>query len=380
MGINPAFKEIADELVAEDEALPDAPPSGWSLLSNHKITAPRTLIKGVLPYQGIAFIGGQSGAGKTFLAGHMAVCLGSASPFFGRTVHERVGVGILAAEGTESMGNRLTAAAKAVGLDIRKLPIAWRGSAPLKSEKDVEGFGEQLLELGRYLTAQYNVRFGVAILDTVAATFDMDDEDSNSEVAKAIKKMRHLSAKFNGLVVPIHHYGKTATTGLRGGSAWRAGADVVLSVLCDRNELTGEVSNRQLALAKARDGIEGPIAPFDLTFAELGKDGDEPFGTLIVQPSERPTKRASKSLTAEMKLALTALANCDSIKPPPDFPAADGILLVDIKRWRAELFSRGILDKDAANPRQDFKRLKDKLQVLNEIGVHDGYVWKATPS
>jgi hypothetical protein len=356
----------------------DLPPKGWSFLSDHTVTVPKMLIKGVLPYQGIAFIGGQSGAGKTFLAGHMAVCLGSASPFFGRAVHERVGVGILAAEGAEAMGNRLTAAAQALKLDIRDLPIAWRGSAPLKSEKDVEGFGEQLLELGRYLTAQYDARFGVAILDTVAATFDMEDEDSNSEVAKAIKKMRSLGAKFNGLVVPIHHYGKTAATGLRGGSAWRAGADVVLSVLCDRNELTGEVTNRQLALAKARDGIEGPIAPFDLTFTELGMDGDEPFGTLIVQPSERPTKQTSaKPLTADQKLALTALANCDTTTAPPGLPVPDGTMVVEIGRWKAELFARGVLDKDAANPRQDFKRLKTQLQVRNEIGIRDQFVWRA---
>jgi hypothetical protein len=141
------------------------------------------------------------------------------------------------------------------------------------------------------------VRLGVAILDTVAATFDMEDEDSNSEVAKAIKKMRELGDKFKGLIIPIHHYGKTATTGLRGASAWRAGADVVLSVVADRKEQTGEITGRELALAKARDGIEGPIAPFALTFAELGLDeDDEPFGTCIVEP-----RFGEPSLSAQKK-------------------------------------------------------------------------------
>jgi hypothetical protein len=370
--------ELDAEVIRLD-ARREGPLAGWSFLGDHKITAPSMLIKGVLPYRGIAFIGGQSGAGKTFLASHLSVCLGSAAPFFGRAVQERVGVGILAAEGAEAMGNRLTAAAEALGLDIRELPIAWRSSAPLKTARDVDGFGDQLLELGKHLSAQHGVRFGVAILDTVAATFDMEDEDSNSEVAKAIKKMRVLGTKFGGLVVPIHHYGKTATTGLRGGSAWRAGADVVLSVLCDRNELTGEVSSRQLALAKARDGIEGPIAPFDLTFSELGRDDDgEPFGTLIVEPSERPTRQANaKPLKPEQRLALTALANCDGIKPPPDFPVPAGIILVEIARWRAELFARGILDKDGINPRMAFKRLKDQLQVRSEIGIREPYVWRA---
>jgi AAA domain len=296
------------------------------------------LIKGVLPYRGIAFIGGQSGAGKTFLACQLAACLGSTAPFFGRAVRERVGVGILAAEGADAMGNRLTAAAQALGLDVRDLPIAWRSSAPLKSARDVDAFGEQLLGLGKHLAAEYGVRFGVAILDTVAATFDMEDEDSNSEVAKAIKRMRVLSAKFNGLVVPIHHYGKAAATGLRGGSAWRAGADVVLSVLCDRNELTGEVSNRQLALAKARDGIEGPIAPFELTFSELGEDDDgEPFGTLIVEPSERPTATTGKpgkwSRSHLYKALMATLDGAPLIRPfGSDGPTVNAIAVETVRR------------------------------------------------
>jgi RecA-family ATPase len=219
----------------------DLPPEGWTFVGDHTIVVPKMLVKGLLPYRGIAFIGGQSGAGKTFIAGHLSTSLSSATPFFGRIVKERVGVAIIAAEGTEQTGNRLTAAAQAQGLDIRDLPIAWRGGAPLKSADDVAVIGTQLEELGTHIQQQYDVRLGVAILDTVAATFDMEDEDSNSEVAKAIRKMRDLGDKFKGLVIPIHHYGKSAATGLRGGSAWRAGADVVLSVIAERNELTGKV-------------------------------------------------------------------------------------------------------------------------------------------
>jgi AAA domain len=158
--------------------------AGWSFLRDHKIVAPKMLVKGLLPYTGIAFIGGQSGAGKTFIADDLAVALGSASPFFGRVVKERVGVAIIAAEGVEQAGNRLTAAALARGLDINDLPIAWRGGLPLKSAADVDKLGKQLHEIEKEIREQYGVRLGVSILDTVAATLDMEDEDSNSEVAK----------------------------------------------------------------------------------------------------------------------------------------------------------------------------------------------------
>jgi hypothetical protein len=56
----------------KDEAKPR---TDWRFIQDHKIVAPRELVKGTLPYTGIAFIGGQSGAGKTFIAIDLAVAL-----------------------------------------------------------------------------------------------------------------------------------------------------------------------------------------------------------------------------------------------------------------------------------------------------------------
>ena len=47
----------------------------WRFLCDHKPTAPRMLIKGIAPHRGILFIGGQSGAGKTFIETHLANAL-----------------------------------------------------------------------------------------------------------------------------------------------------------------------------------------------------------------------------------------------------------------------------------------------------------------
>jgi RecA-family ATPase len=60
-------------------------------------------VKGLIPPGDVAFIGGQSGAGKTFIAIYLAVSLASGRAFFGRRVKERVGVAILAAEGAATI-------------------------------------------------------------------------------------------------------------------------------------------------------------------------------------------------------------------------------------------------------------------------------------
>jgi RecA-family ATPase len=50
------------------------------------------LVKGLFAYDGVAFVGGQSGAAKTLVAVYLAHSLATTLPFFGRMVRGRVGV------------------------------------------------------------------------------------------------------------------------------------------------------------------------------------------------------------------------------------------------------------------------------------------------
>ena len=42
---------------------------------------------------------------------------------------------------------------------------------------------------------------------------------------------------------------------------------------------------------------------------------------------------------------------------------------------REELHRRGVLDREASNPRQDFKRTREVLLVRSLIAERDGLVW-----
>jgi hypothetical protein len=364
------------------------PPAGWQFLSDHKVTAPAMLIKGIAPYRGILFIGGQSGAGKTFVACHMANSLASCTPFFGRAVKEIVGTAIVSKEGTENIGNRLTADAQARGLDINRLPIAWHGGLPeIKTADDVTRVVAELLELQDKIRAKFGVRTGASVFDTIAANFHMTDENSNGEIAQVIAKLREFEAKTQGLVVPVHHYGKQDGAGLRGGSLWRGGADVVLSVLADRDERTGKVSARELALAKARDGMEGPVAPFELKPHNLGMDEDgEPFGSLVVIPGEpgqpsvrsRRPKADPRSLVTlrEALIEATDAAGKD-IRIRCDGPTVRAVLVQEV---RSEFYKRYVTDEDDAKKASEarkkaFRRLLDKLPADLATAHQEGVEW-----
>jgi hypothetical protein len=275
--------------VFDDAALPE----GFIEDDEAELPEPDDLVKGMVPKCGVMFIGGQSQAGKTFIALSLAYSLALQLPFFGRRVKERIGVAILAAEGGGSSYQRRMRAARH-GLKIigRKAPVTYLGAVPdLSDKKEVDKLIPRLRQLDRYYRATHGVRLGAVIIDTVAAAFDLDDEDDNSEAAKTIKLMKAIGddvgKQFNddALMIPVHHYGKMSSTGLRGASGWKAGCEAILSVLADIDQLTGVASNRKLALAKSRDGEAGPIAPFDLVFMPLGTDSDgDEFGSMYVEP------------------------------------------------------------------------------------------------
>jgi len=72
---------------------------------------------------------------------------------------------------------------------------------------------------------------------------------------------------------------------------------VIISVTADIDQSSGRVSNRGLAVAKARDAEQGPVAPFRLDYVKLGidADGDE-FGTRVVRADpERGQKDVARS-------------------------------------------------------------------------------------
>jgi AAA domain/Bifunctional DNA primase/polymerase, N-terminal len=253
---------------------------------------PKQLIKRLLNSTGVAIVGGQSGAGKTFVVVDMAVALASGQGFFDHKVKERVGVVILAYEGAGSIHRRIKAAREGRGIE-GVLPIVWsRGVSDLRSREAIADLIEDMKAVDAKMQERFGVRLGVIIIDTLGRAFSMNDENDNAEANAIIGSLDRLSVDTGAAVVAVHHYGKTEAVGLRGASAWRGGADTVLSVLADRNETTGAVSNRRLALAKSREDEEGPLSGFELVEVRVGVDEDlETITTCRVEPRE--ARRAS---------------------------------------------------------------------------------------
>jgi hypothetical protein len=264
----------------------------FTFLGDAPHAAPRELINGLIPAEGVAVTGGQSTAGKTFVGIYKSICLATATPYFGRKIVERVGTVFVAAEGRPLLPNRFAATLIKLSIEA-KLPITWPNMLPdFSCAAGIKLFVRQLKAIDERYRGDFGVRLGHVPIDTVAATFGMKDEDDNAEATKVCNILRSIGDETGALMAPVHHYGKNPESGLRGASAWKGSADVIEGVLADIDPLTGRTSNRELVCTKARDGEQGPISPFDLEFIELGlKDDGEIYGSCCVVPSTREQSR-----------------------------------------------------------------------------------------
>jgi hypothetical protein len=346
------------------------------------------LVKKLLPASGIAFIGGQSGAGKTFVAVALGVALAAGAEFFKYQVKERVGVLYIAAEGVAMFAARVAAAKLAAGVK-GLIPFAWSARVPtLQSQQGLSSFIRELDALGQQMRARFNVRLGVVFIDTVAACFSMKDENANAEVAGVCNIIRNIGDSVGAVMIPIHHYGKDAATGLRGASAWRGTADVVVSVTADIEPSSGRVSNRGLAIAKARDAEQGPIAPFRLDYVKLGIDEDgEEFGTCVVRDDpgrgQQDLVRTSVEKGIQVFGDAFRMALGESGEEVQLKNGTPKVRAVDLKRVRAK-FLQMYVTGEGDNVRQQTatKRAWNRAlkKVLNEYAswkAQDGCEWLA---
>ena len=343
------------------------------------------LIDGLLSTTGLCFLGGQGSAGKSFIAVAMAVALATGEPFFGRAVNEKVGTLIIAAEGREDMQARVAAAKKHIGIED-DLPILWM-SVPTFGDD----FLQDLDQINIWMKTKHNIRLGAIMLDTVSASFDLKEEDSNAEAARVCKVLRRMGEHIDAVVVPIHHFGKDPSRGLRGASAWTFNADMALAVNAEIAP-DGAVSGRSLAVIKDRGGAQGPLSAFDLVSIELVTEDGANFANLAVSPIEAAaTATVSKWSTnalRNLKRALdTALpAHGRDEAPYPDAPM---VRVVNSEVLKTEFCKVNVVDSDTPEKMAEAQRkaytralkaAQDRglIQVKNENSGGQ-IVWLARP-
>jgi hypothetical protein len=333
------------------------------------------IVKGALARGETSAWIGPPGSLKSALMADLAIAVSYGLDWHGlKTCGAGIAVVYFALERADLVRRRIVAGVNRLGLDPSKCGIyVVPGTVDLVDQRSVA----RAVATIKNIEATERVTVGLSIFDTFAKLIAAGggDEDKARDQGRLLANLeRFKEAAFRPHIALVGHTGKDATRGARGSNAILGDVDVMVSI-------SGQGAVKTARVIKANDGPEGPLFSFTTALHEFGKDDDGDPITVNVISSEAVEATPSRSVKSRMsprqQRALSAL--CDVVRSngqAPDFELPTGIRVVEVDHWRRELFNRGVLSREGANPRQDFKRLNEQLLAQGCIGRKDNFVWR----
>jgi hypothetical protein len=321
------------------------------------------LVKDLLPRVGLCLIWGPRKCGKSFWAMDLALHVAFGWEYRGRKVLQAPVI-YLALEGHGGYPRRIEAFKQYHGVKVAPFYLL-RAKINLTAKAD---------QLCKDIEAQLgNEKPGAIFVDTLNRSL-VGSESSDEDMAKYLAAAGKIEERFNCLVVIIHHCGYDESHP-RGHTALSAGVDVQIAVRRGNDlEIIATVD-------LAKDGPEGAEIYSRLHPVDVGFDSEgDPIGSLVVLPAEKSaTSHVAARLNDRQRNALDALAIATiDFGVPPTFELPASInRVVKIEEWRKAMFANGTLNQGDANPRADFKRLRNQLKDHHAIGIHGDFVWRS---
>jgi hypothetical protein len=357
-------------VIALDDRLPQPRllPIAWSELSSLPKRA--SLIGGLIDAAAISVVYGASGCGKTFIALDLAAHVALGWKWRERKLKKGTVV-YLAAEGGLGIEERLTAFRLHFDVDVVGVPMH-----VIAEPIDLCHSADDAVLLIQRCEALFPV--ALIVIDTLSRVMAGGNENAPDDMGKFVANCDRIRLATGSHILIVHHTGKDDSRGARGHSLLKAAADTEIEVHKDKASgiATAEVT-------KQRDHRVGDTFAFCLMPVQIGHDDEgEPITSCAVEPVEASAlkRTTSRKLSDRQRLALDALAEC-GVTLGEDAPASFGLpartIVVALAAWRDELYRLRVLDREAKNPREAFRQIRNSLQARRLIGVRDDLVWKA---
>lgn len=331
------------------------------------LLAQRYLIKGLLLRSSVAMLYGPSGTGKTFYALHLAHCVASGQPFDGLKVRQGVVI-YVSAEGTGSIGSRLTAIGPNRSGNLKVLPLA----IDLHSD-DLDLTA--ILTLAKETMERSGREVVLIVIDTLARSFGGGDENAAAEMNKVLSKITALKEALDTTVLIVHHTGKDTERGARGSSALRAGIETEL-------EMKSKDGLVQVRATKQRD-LDGDWSHcFEIVPVELGLDEDgDPVTSCRIRFVKAPSKgKMSMTVTGFAQKKVLALLSSYAAEHGTDGSVGtdDGTAparMVDREAFRRLAVSTPADGSDNSLNKRNVNEAITSLVERGILGQADGMIW-----
>jgi hypothetical protein len=326
------------------------------------------LIKGVIAEGEESSWYGAPGATKSMLLTDIAVHLASGQEWRGHKTKKKCGVIYFAMERATLTQRRL--AAYTVRDRSEKLPIAVCDR--IFNILDPESV-DAIVATVRNAEAKFGCPVGLLIFDTWAKLVGAagGDEDRAQWVNAIAVAMRRLQEALGSAVhiAGIGHSGKDAERGERGSNARLGHVDMAVCVAGD--------AVKTATIAKGNDVAENDLTSYRVEEIPLGldADGDPVTAGIISRVIVSAEPKTKHRVNEKQHLALNLLDRLivDQGKIPRIESGLPPVNMVKADVWRDAIYAAGILNRDAANPRTDFSRLRASLAT--QVAERDGYVW-----
>jgi hypothetical protein len=262
------------------------------LLERQPATPPSCLVEpGLLPPQGILFVGGEPKVGKSLLVANLALSLASGSHRCGFSIPASRRVLVCQFElPVSQFVDRLATMRKAMGAAAdQNLLIDTRATGHLLSAPQ---------GMNHFLSAAQSAAAEVIILDPLYSTHDQDENDTRSMAALCQSLLRLRDASRAALIV-VHHVRKSITryeigSAFRGSSALHAVGDSYMLLTRPSPQLSTVELRFQFRYAAAQPPRMLQLDPQTLWFSSSGQP----------PAAETPRRKVEK---ADVTQALTGL-------------------------------------------------------------------------
>lgn len=229
---NPESAVIDEPFIAESDEVFEV----LSLKNLMQLPDPRFLIDGVMIENGLTFIYGAPGCGKSFIALCMAMAIAAGlKQWWGRDIEVSGPVIYIAAEGIADMKNRASAWCQEMKIDEASVDIHFiRREINFTSISDINRLATTV-GLYQQLMSKPPV---MIIVDTVSRALPGADENLQKDMTLFINACSFLRRTFGLAVVGVHHEGR-ASGQMRGSTVLPGGSDQIFHVKRERGSMEG---------------------------------------------------------------------------------------------------------------------------------------------
>lgn len=257
------------------------------------VPAPKSseyLIKGIIEPRQVSIWFGPPGTAKTFFLMCLAHAIAQGREIFGRRVRQAKTL-YLALEGRGGIEKRIYALCKNMGETPN---FGYSGTAIELLTSDRSGARINDEHLGILIKTIKEHKIKLVIIDTMNLTLGGADENDNAIMGQLMKAASEVAEATGAHIAFIAHSGKNTENGVRGASAQKGNADLIVAI-------SGEETFTASCFApagKIKDGAAFKLH-FQLKVEDLATDDDgEMITSCTVEEAEAPEADTTKRLTS----------------------------------------------------------------------------------